>query len=86
MGMERHSQTGAKTARKWSGLKAITNDRSARGISAPITWKELGQGIRVEDLRLDNVPARVQKRGDLWAGLLDPKKRAWLESLYHAAD
>ena len=55
-------------------------------VSAPITWKELDQGIRIEDLRLDNMPARVKKRGDLWAGLLDPNKRARLESLYHAAD
>jgi bifunctional non-homologous end joining protein LigD len=51
-------------------------------VSAPITWKELEQGIRIEDLRLDNMPARIKKRGDLWAGLLDPKKRAGLETLY----
>ena len=44
------------------------------------------QGIRIEDLRLDNMPARVKKLGDLWAGLLSPEKRARLETLYHAAD
>ncbi|MGZ9143412.1 MAG: non-homologous end-joining DNA ligase [Candidatus Binatia bacterium] len=55
-------------------------------VSAPITWKELEQGIQIEDLRLDNMPARVKKLGDLWAGLLSPQKRARLETLYHAAD
>src|SRR3954447_15249379 len=53
-------------------------------VSTPITWKEVDKGVEIEDLRLDNMPARIKKRGDLWAGLLDPKKRARLETLYAA--
>jgi bifunctional non-homologous end joining protein LigD len=43
-------------------------------------------GHPASNLRLDNMPARVKKRGDLWVGLLDPNKRAAGKPLYHAAD
>jgi bifunctional non-homologous end joining protein LigD len=39
-------------------------------VSTPITWEEAEKGIRIEDFRIDNVPARVARRGDLWAPLL----------------
>ena len=55
-------------------------------VSAPITWKELEQGVRIEDFRLENMLARVKKVGDLWAPLLAEKGRAKLESFYGAAD
>jgi bifunctional non-homologous end joining protein LigD len=32
-------------------------------VSTPVTWKEIENGIETEDLRLDNVPARIQKLG-----------------------
>ena len=51
-------------------------------VSTPITWKELGQGVRIEDFRMDNVRQRVKKLGDLWAPLLAQKGRAKLESFY----
>jgi len=44
-------------------------------VSTPVTWRELAAGIRIEDFRLDNVPARLRRRGDLWASLLDPRGR-----------
>jgi bifunctional non-homologous end joining protein LigD len=50
-------------------------------VSTPITWEELRQGVRIEDFRIDNVPARVSKLGDLWAPLLANTGRANLESL-----
>ena len=50
-------------------------------VSTPISWKELQQGVRIEDFRLDNVPQRINKVGDLWAPLLADKGRAKLESL-----
>jgi bifunctional non-homologous end joining protein LigD len=44
-------------------------------VSAPVTWKELAGGVRIEDFRIDNVPARVARRGDLWKPLLQPRAR-----------
>jgi bifunctional non-homologous end joining protein LigD len=55
-------------------------------VSTPLTWKEVEQGVRIEDFRIDNVPPRVKKLGDLWAPLLAQKGRARLESFYGAAD
>src|SRR5690349_7900370 len=39
-------------------------------VSAPVTWQEIERGIEVEDFRLDNMPSRIQKLGDLWKPLL----------------
>jgi bifunctional non-homologous end joining protein LigD len=39
-------------------------------VSAPVTWKELEQGARIEDFRIDNMPARIAALGDLWSPLL----------------
>jgi bifunctional non-homologous end joining protein LigD len=55
-------------------------------VSAPITRKELEQGVQIADFRLENMPERVKKIGDLWAPLLAEKGRAKLESFYAAAD
>jgi bifunctional non-homologous end joining protein LigD len=48
-------------------------------VSAPVTWNEIENGIETEDLRLDNVPARIQKLGDLWKPLLESRGRVRLE-------
>jgi len=55
-------------------------------VSTPITWKELEQGVRIEDFRMDNVRRRIKKLGDLWAPLLAPKGRAKLATFYGATD
>jgi bifunctional non-homologous end joining protein LigD len=55
-------------------------------VSAPVTWKELEQGVQIEDFRLENMPDRVKKVGDLWAPLLAEKGRVKLESFYGATD
>jgi bifunctional non-homologous end joining protein LigD len=44
-------------------------------VSTPVTWEEIEKGIRLEDYRMDNVPARVKEVGDLWAPLLAGKGR-----------
>jgi bifunctional non-homologous end joining protein LigD len=54
-------------------------------VSTPITWKELKDGVRIEDFRIDNVPERVRRLGDLWAPLLADEGRAKLENVYDAA-
>jgi bifunctional non-homologous end joining protein LigD len=38
-------------------------------VSTPVTWAEVERGARIEDFHLRNVPARIAKRGDLWAPL-----------------
>jgi bifunctional non-homologous end joining protein LigD len=48
-------------------------------VSTPVTWREVERGVAIEDFRIDNVPARVWKLGDLWAPLLAPKGRFRLE-------
>jgi bifunctional non-homologous end joining protein LigD len=50
-------------------------------VSTPITWREVERGVELEDFRLDNVPARLRRRGDLWAPLLEPKGRVDLRRL-----
>jgi bifunctional non-homologous end joining protein LigD len=43
-------------------------------VSTPVTWREIAAGITIEDFRIDNVLARLARRGDLWADVLPPKK------------
>ncbi|MBC8164296.1 MAG: hypothetical protein H7Y20_00315, partial [Bryobacteraceae bacterium] len=50
-------------------------------VSTPVTWEEVEHGIRIEDFRMDNVPARVQKEGDLFRPLLLNRGRVKLEPL-----
>jgi bifunctional non-homologous end joining protein LigD len=50
-------------------------------VSAPVTWKEVERGIGLDDFRIDTVPQRVRRRGDLWAPLLAPRGRFRLEGL-----
>jgi len=50
-------------------------------VSTPVTWAEVERGVRIEDFRIDNVPARVRQCGDLWAPLLATRGRFRLEAL-----
>ena len=50
-------------------------------VSTPVTWDEIEDGCHIEDFRIDNVLARVRKRGDLWKPLLG-KKRIELRSVF----
>jgi len=49
--------------------------RPAAPVSTPLRWEEVERGVRIEDFRIDNVPARVRKLGDLWEPLLAKKGR-----------
>lgn len=53
----------------------------AATVSTPITWREVERGIEIEDFRMDNVPARVRRRGDLWQPLLAARGRFRLEDV-----
>jgi len=48
-------------------------------VSTPVTWDELERGVAIEDYRIDNVPDRVAKLGDLWKPLLQKPGRVELE-------
>ena len=50
-------------------------------VSTPVTWKELDNGVRIEDFTMRNVPARVKKVGDLWKPLLGKTGRVDLGAL-----
>jgi bifunctional non-homologous end joining protein LigD len=50
-------------------------------VSTPVTWKEIESGIKIDDFRIDNIPARVRKLGDLWKPLLSNKGRFRLNQL-----
>jgi bifunctional non-homologous end joining protein LigD len=39
------------------------------GVSAPLTWKEVDDGIDRRELTIETVPSRLGKVGDLWAPL-----------------
>ena len=44
-------------------------------VSTPVTWKEVEQGVRIEDFTVRNVPARVREIGDVWKPLLGKRGR-----------
>jgi bifunctional non-homologous end joining protein LigD len=48
-------------------------------VSTPLTWKEVEKGVAITDFRIDNVPARLKKLGDLWKPLLTARGRFRLE-------
>jgi bifunctional non-homologous end joining protein LigD len=48
-------------------------------VSTPLTWDELADGVRTEDFRIDNVPSRVDRIGDLWKPLLASRGRTNLD-------
>jgi len=49
-------------------------------VSTPVKWAELKRGVALEDFRIDNVPARVRRLGDLFAPLVAKKGRFRLEA------
>jgi bifunctional non-homologous end joining protein LigD len=49
--------------------------RPRASVSTPVTWREVSRGIAIDDFRIDNVPARIARLGDLWAPLVAPRGR-----------
>ena len=54
--------------------------KPAATVSTPVTWKEVENGIRMEDFTMLTVPARVAKLGDLWKPMLEKRGRVRLEN------
>jgi bifunctional non-homologous end joining protein LigD len=48
-------------------------------VSVPLKWEEIEKGAALEDFRIGNVIARLEKTGDLWAALLSARGRFRLE-------
>ena len=48
-------------------------------VSTPVTWEEVERGFSMEDFRMDNVPERVARVGDLFKPLLKKTGRMRLE-------
>jgi bifunctional non-homologous end joining protein LigD len=53
--------------------------RPAAPVSAPLKWKEVEKGVEIQDFRLDNMPQRLRRVGDLWHSLNEPRGRTRLE-------
>ena len=49
-------------------------------VSTPVKWQELEKGITIDQFRIENVPARLRKVGDLWKPLLTKRGRFRLET------
>lgn len=49
--------------------------RPRASVSTPVRWREVSRGIAIDDFRIDNVPRRIARLGDLWAPLLAPRGR-----------
>ena len=52
---------------------------SRASVSTPLMWQEVEHGVKIEDFRIDNVPARLHELGDLWTPLLSTRGRFRLE-------
>ena len=58
--------------------KTLATAYSARasayaGVSTPLTWREVDEGVSREDFTIDTVPARLRGVGDLWKALRTAK-------------
>ena len=58
--------------------KTLATAYSARasdyaGVSTPLTWNEIDDGVRRQDFTIKTMPARLKKVGDLWASLRKAK-------------
>lgn len=48
-------------------------------VSTPVEWSEIERGFKIQDFRIDNVPERVERLGDLFRPLLLARGRVRLE-------
>ena len=51
-------------------------------VSTPLSWAEITEGARIEDFRIDNVRARINRVGDLWRPLLAKGGRTNLSTFF----
>ncbi len=44
-------------------------------VSTPVTWKDVEEGVSIDDFTIHNVPARIREQGDLWKPLVAKRGR-----------
>ena len=49
-------------------------------VSTPLKWSELERGVALDDFRIDNVPARIRRLGDLFKPLVAKRGRFRLDA------
>lgn len=54
-----------------SVYSARSNDFA--GVSTPVTWEEIDEGVKPQDFTIRNFAKRLESVGDLWAGLRKSK-------------
>jgi bifunctional non-homologous end joining protein LigD len=42
-------------------------------VSTPLVWKEVNEKLNASDFTIKTIPRRVEKKGDLWSGISNPK-------------
>ena len=35
-------------------------------VSMPLTWQQIGKGVKIDDFTITNVPDLLKKKGDAW--------------------
>ncbi len=55
--------------------------RAQAPVSTPVTWEEIEGGVTIEDFRIDNVPERIARLGDLWEPLNAKRGRVRLDQV-----
>ncbi len=65
--------------RTLSSIYSVRPTRLAT-VSTPVTWDEVRKGIDMSTFRIDSIPARLKKVGDLWKPVIG-KKRVNLNSI-----
>ncbi len=52
------------------------------GVSMPVTWEEIEEGVKIEDFRIDNAIERLEDVGDLWKPVVAKTKRVDLYKVF----
>jgi bifunctional non-homologous end joining protein LigD len=55
--------------------------KEGAGVSMPVTWEEVEEGVEIGDFTLRNAAERLAEVGDLWRPLLYNRGRFDLEKL-----
>ncbi len=53
--------------------------RPGAPVSMPVTWRQIEQGVEIDDFRIDNAPGILARTGDLWKPMLAKTGRSRLD-------
>jgi len=66
----------------YAGQRLLRAPTAAGHGCRPGHWKEVESGFSIEDFRMENMPARIERVGDLFKPLLQKRGRVKLESFF----